>query len=165
MKTKTSAIKSDSIMTTPASWLENHSKTCPFREEFGFDCLGCGFQRSLIELLNGNLVESFLLYPALIPILCLIFFFFIHLIFKINKGDKILKYLFYISASTVLISYAIKTACWVSHKAETRLIASLRRQILHLIKYFHLTISNERCSGFVIPSLNNLAFQIRKSKM
>jgi len=49
-------------------WLQNHLLTCPFKKLTGFDCPGCGFQRSIIALLQGDLFKSLALYPATIPI-------------------------------------------------------------------------------------------------
>lgn len=42
---------------------------CPSKSMTGLDCPGCGMQRSVIALLEGNLWESFTLYPALLPLL------------------------------------------------------------------------------------------------
>lgn len=47
---------------------------CAYRELFGIDCPFCGGQRSLVLLLQGRLLESFLLFPALIPLAVTPFF-------------------------------------------------------------------------------------------
>jgi len=49
--------------------LQNFLIPCPFKKLTGFDCPGCGFQRSLIALFKGNINKSLHLYPATIPIL------------------------------------------------------------------------------------------------
>lgn len=51
------------------SWLQNHLLPCPFKYLTGIDCPGCGFQRSVIALIQGNLHQSLHLYPAAIPLL------------------------------------------------------------------------------------------------
>lgn len=51
------------------AWLENNMVPCQYNLFFGISCPMCGFQRSLVELLKGNFIESFLLFPALIPFL------------------------------------------------------------------------------------------------
>lgn len=51
------------------SWLEQHQLPCLFKTVFHVDCPGCGFQRSFIALLKGNISQSFKFYPALIPML------------------------------------------------------------------------------------------------
>jgi hypothetical protein len=50
-------------------WLQNHLLTCPFKKLTGIDCPGCGLQRSVIALLQGDIIKSIQLYPATIPIL------------------------------------------------------------------------------------------------
>ena len=46
------------------TWLEQSELPCLFKKYFHVDCPGCGFQRSIIELLKGNIGESFLLFPT-----------------------------------------------------------------------------------------------------
>jgi hypothetical protein len=89
-------------------WLESHLLTCPYKALTGFDCLGCGMQRSFIELLKGNLSESLHLYPALLPILFTLIYTMFHLKFSYRRGAGIIKYSFISSAAIVLISYIIK---------------------------------------------------------
>jgi len=38
---------------------------CPFHQLTGLDCPFCGMQRSFVELLNGNLIEAFMLNPII----------------------------------------------------------------------------------------------------
>lgn len=89
-------------------WLEEHLMACPYKKYFNIDCMGCGMQRSFIELLKGNLVESFMLYPALLPIIAMILFLPLHLVFKFKHGASVLKYFFIFNISIVVISYIIK---------------------------------------------------------
>lgn len=42
---------------------ENFMLPCLFREYFGFDCPGCGFQRSVASLIRGEFGVAFALYP------------------------------------------------------------------------------------------------------
>lgn len=44
---------------------------CAYKEIFGIDCPTCGAQRSLALLLEGDIIESFKMYPPLIPVLFL----------------------------------------------------------------------------------------------
>ena len=88
--------------------LREHPLSCSFKHNFHIQCPGCGFQRSLIALLEGNFTESFKLYPALIPLLLLWLILLLHLIFKFRHGASIIKYLFLFCASVIFISYLIK---------------------------------------------------------
>ncbi len=73
------------------------------------DCPGCGMQRAIIELLKGNIWESILLYPALLPTIFLFIFLILHLIFKFKKGALILKISFIFTVSIIIINFIIKT--------------------------------------------------------
>lgn len=74
-------------------WLESKMSPCFYKDNFGVECPGCGFQRSFIELLKGNIVESIKLYPALIPMLSLGILLFAQILFRFEKGWKIIKIL------------------------------------------------------------------------
>lgn len=54
-------------------WLQVHLIPCPFKAITGMDCPGCGFQRSVIALIQGDIHGSLALYPAAIPILAAFF--------------------------------------------------------------------------------------------
>ncbi|HET6990424.1 MAG TPA: DUF2752 domain-containing protein, partial [Bacteroidia bacterium] len=81
----------------------------------GIDCPGCGLQRSFLELLQGNIRESFFLYPALFPILITFIFLAVHLKFRLPNGAKILTGLFIFSATVIMISYILKQVHFHSH--------------------------------------------------
>ena len=89
-------------------WLENHMMPCPYKHYLGIDCPGCGMQRSIIELLKGNLWESFVTYPPLIPMAIMIIYLLLHLIFKFKKGAQIVKYMFIFVAIIITINYISK---------------------------------------------------------
>jgi hypothetical protein len=42
---------------------------CFYYYYFGIECFGCGFQRSLISLVQLDLVTSFRFFPGMIPLL------------------------------------------------------------------------------------------------
>ena len=89
-------------------WLENHLQPCIYKQSLGIECLGCGFQRSLIALLKGNIWESIMLYPGLIPMILLFAVLLLHLIFHLKNGATLLKYLFIADMTIILINYIIK---------------------------------------------------------
>lgn len=89
-------------------WLEQHMLACPNKVFFGLECPGCGMQRSIIELLKGNFLESLKLYPALLPILFTLMFLGFHLRYKYINGAKILQYSYITSASIVLVTFILK---------------------------------------------------------
>lgn len=86
-------------------WLESHQQSCSFRDHFGVVCPGCGLQRSIIELMKGNLFGSISLYPALIPILTMFAFLALHLAFRFRNGAFILKIMFIVNISLISLNY------------------------------------------------------------
>lgn len=60
------------------SWLEERELPCLFKKYFHLDCPGCGFQRSFIALLKGNISESFLLFPTTFALVLFFVFFFLN---------------------------------------------------------------------------------------
>jgi len=89
-------------------WLEAHQLPCMFKAATDMDCPGCGIQRSFILLLKGNVPESFLQYPALVPVCLLFIFLLLHILFKIKNGAAILKFAYIFCAGFILVSYIYK---------------------------------------------------------
>jgi hypothetical protein len=90
-------------------WLQNHLIPCPFKYLTGIDCPGCGFQRSLIALLQGDITKSFALYPATIPLLLFWTYGIADIYLKLDTSKFVVKKtLFIIVGSIVLVSYCIK---------------------------------------------------------
>jgi Protein of unknown function (DUF2752) len=89
-------------------WLEKHLQPCFYKEYFGIECPGCGMQRSFIELLKGHLIESLLLYPALIPTFFLLVYLVLHLKFQFKNGAIILKITFFFIVLLTLSNYIYK---------------------------------------------------------
>ena len=89
-------------------WLKHHLLTCPSKQFFHFDCPGCGLQRSVIALFEGNLVESFQLYPATIPMVFCLIFTALHLKFKFKYGPEVIKVTFIFIALIIVIFYVYK---------------------------------------------------------
>ena len=86
----------------------SHLIPCPVKYLTGYDCPGCGFQRSLIALLDGNVQQSVHLYPATIP---LIFTFLVSIIANFllrEKSKMLINGLFMLSGSIVVLSYIFK---------------------------------------------------------
>jgi hypothetical protein len=90
------------------NWLQQHLIPCPFKKLTGIDCPGCGFQRSVIALLKGDLAGSIHLYPATIPILFTTLFVFVAIKLNWDKRHLVKKTLYMITGSVILASYAWK---------------------------------------------------------
>ncbi len=70
-------------------WLENHTFPCPFKMMTGCDCPGCGLQRSILQMIRGNIQESIQMHPAGIPMVLLLIFIFLQLKMKWSFGSRI----------------------------------------------------------------------------
>ncbi|HEY4151046.1 MAG TPA: DUF2752 domain-containing protein, partial [Chitinophagaceae bacterium] len=67
-------------------WLEANMLSCPSKKYLHIECPGCGLQRSFLLLLKGNLLASFQMYPATIPILAMLTFVALHLKYRFQHG-------------------------------------------------------------------------------
>jgi len=92
--------------------LQNFLIPCPFKKITGIDCPGCGFQRSVLALLNGDLEASVHLYPATIPIVAAVIFSTFNGRVKFAQYAYIKKGLYILSAVVVLVSYTIKISSY-----------------------------------------------------
>ena len=86
-------------------WLESHQLPCYYKKLLGVECLGCGMQTAFILLLKGEIIASVLTYPALIPIMLMIIFLILHILFKFKKGASILKYSFIFTVAIMIFGY------------------------------------------------------------
>ena len=72
------------------------------------ECPGCGFQRSCIALIKGEVFKSVQLYPATIPLLFLIALTFFHIKYKFIHGAVAIKYLQAGVAFVIVVFYIYK---------------------------------------------------------
>ena len=89
-------------------WLESHLGTCRFHEQTDLSCPGCGLQRAVIALLKGDLIESLILFPPLLPLMIMFSFLVVHLIFNLRHGALVLKIMYMANVATILLNFIIK---------------------------------------------------------
>jgi hypothetical protein len=88
--------------------MEEFMLPCLNKQLFGIDCLGCGAQRAFVLVFQGEFTAAFGMFPAIYPIILLLFFLIINLFFKF-KGDWYVKAgLIIVSATTVIAAYLYK---------------------------------------------------------
>jgi len=93
------------------SWLQDHLLPCPFKYLTGIDCPGCGFQRSMVALLKGDIHQSFLLYPPAIPLLIISVWWLADSLFKLDTSKSVVKKtMFIVVALIITVSYIVKMA-------------------------------------------------------
>ena len=90
------------------NWLQNHLLACPFKKLTGIDCPGCGFQRSIIALIKGDIKGSIHLYPAAIPLLATALFVLFAVKLNVDNRNIIKKTLYMVTGSVIMISYILK---------------------------------------------------------
>ena len=90
------------------SLIESNLQPCWFKQLTGADCPGCGVQRAFLLLLKGEIGSSFLMYPALIPVIFLFVFLLIHLFAKFKKGGTYLMYNFLLVMMLIIGNYMLK---------------------------------------------------------
>ncbi len=86
--------------------LEDYMLPCLSKRLFGFDCLGCGMQRSLLFISKGEFIEAFKMYPAIYTILLFFILVTYNFIFKKKKvNPKIIYSLAILNIIIILTSY------------------------------------------------------------
>jgi hypothetical protein len=90
-------------------WLHNYLLPCPFKYLTGIDCPGCGFQRSVLALMRGDIHQSFILYPPAIPLILVLLWGLANKLMGLdNQRHIVKKNMFILMAATIIVSYAIK---------------------------------------------------------
>ena len=75
---------------------------------FGIDCFGCGTQRSLFLLLEGDFVAAFKMFPAIYTTILFFVIVLLHFIDKSRDYTKIMIFLAIFNAVVMIISYFYK---------------------------------------------------------
>lgn len=88
--------------------LEEYMLPCFSKQILGFDCPGCGLQRSVVFLLQGEFLEAFKIYPAIYPIVFLSGFLILNKLFMIKYANKVIVTLMILSVASILTNYILK---------------------------------------------------------
>ena len=88
--------------------LEDFMIPCLSKALFGYECMGCGFQRALVFLWNGSFLEAFYMYAAIYPLIGLFCYLLVTRFYKFQHYKKGINVLSILSITTIIISYTIK---------------------------------------------------------
>lgn len=88
--------------------IEDYMLPCFTKKIFGIDCPGCGMQRALALLLQGDLAAAFEMYPAIFTIIPLLGFLLVDVFFTIKYASKIISILAVVSVTLILTNYLLK---------------------------------------------------------
>ncbi len=88
--------------------MEEHMLPCMNKKLFGIDCPGCGTQRSVALLSQGEFWEAFKMYPAIYTTIPLFIFILLHFIDKSRNYHKLIIIFAIINAVVMIFSYFYK---------------------------------------------------------
>ena len=88
--------------------IENYMLPCLNKSLFGFECMGCGFQRSLLAVFQGQFHKAFVLYPAIFPIITLLTLIVISKFYKFKYHQKSINVVALISIGIIITNHIIK---------------------------------------------------------
>lgn len=88
--------------------LEQYMIPCMNKQLFGFDCPGCGMQRSLALILKGEFTDAFFMFPAIYTMIAFFGFVALNFLDKKRNYHKIIIGLGIINGLIMIISYIYK---------------------------------------------------------
>jgi hypothetical protein len=88
--------------------MEQYMLPCLTKQVLGFDCPGCGLQRSFMLLLKGDVIAAFHMYPAIFTLLPLVFMLILNKFLNLKYGGQIIIALSISSVALILINYILK---------------------------------------------------------
>ena len=81
---------------------------CLNKQLLGFECLGCGGQRALSLLFQGEFVAAFNMYPAIYTLVLFALFIIINLFYKFKNDEKVKIFLVVLNLTIIIVSYIYK---------------------------------------------------------
>ena len=81
---------------------------CMNKSIFGIDCMGCGMQRSILLLLNGDFIEAFKMFPAIYSTILFLVIVILHFVDKSRNYLKLIVASAIFNSLILLIAYAYK---------------------------------------------------------
>lgn len=88
--------------------MEEYMLPCLSKKLFGIDCFGCGIQRSVVLLFQGEFEAAFYMYPAIYSMLLFFLFIGINFLDKTRNYHKIIVAFGIITAIMMVTSYFYK---------------------------------------------------------
>ena len=88
--------------------MEEHMLPCMNKQLFGVECPGCGTQRAIAFLLEGEFYEAFKIFPAIYTLALFFAFLFLHLVDKKRNYSSLVIAIAILNGIIILVSYAYK---------------------------------------------------------
>ncbi len=87
---------------------EDQMLPCLSKQLLDLECPGCGLQRSVVLLLQGEFKASFLMYPGLYPLMLLFALILFDRIFNLSFGQRGIAILGLLTVGTILTNFIIR---------------------------------------------------------
>ncbi|MFT4612712.1 MAG: hypothetical protein ACI8QQ_001537 [Psychroserpens sp.] len=88
---------------------EDYMLPCLNKKLLGLDCMGCGMQRSIALILNGDFIAAFQMYPAIYSLIALVSVIFLNYFKNFKHAYKIIIILAILNAILILGNFIYKT--------------------------------------------------------
>lgn len=88
--------------------IEDYMLPCFTKKLFGFDCPGCGLQRALVSLFQGDFSAAWEMYPAIFTIIPLLGVLVANQLFQIKYANKLIILLLIPTVTLILTNYISK---------------------------------------------------------
>jgi hypothetical protein len=88
--------------------MEENMLPCMNKQFFGVECPGCGTQRAIAFLLEGEFYEAFKIFPAIYTLALFFVFLLLHLLDQKRNYTKLVIAIAILNGAVILIAYFIK---------------------------------------------------------
>jgi hypothetical protein len=88
--------------------MEEYMLPCLNKKLLGIECMGCGMQRAIALIFQGEFIAAFQMYPAIYSLIALFITIGINIFFKFKYSNKIITALAILTVATIIISFTIK---------------------------------------------------------
>jgi len=88
--------------------VKDYMLPCLNKRLFGFDCPGCGLQRSVLLLFKGEFLAAFQMYPAIYTLIPLFGFIILNKLFTIRYANQFIIGLSISSVTLIVINFILK---------------------------------------------------------
>ena len=89
--------------------IEDYMLPCLNKKLFGIECMGCGLQRSVSLLLQGEFKEAFFMYPAVYTLIALFGIIGLSFFKSFKYSNKIITVLAVINGIIIISNFIFKT--------------------------------------------------------
>jgi hypothetical protein len=89
--------------------MEDYMLPCLNKRLFGVECMGCGLQRALALIFQGEFTAAFNMYPAVYSLVALFIIIAINAFKNFKNANKIILILFILNVIIITSAFIIKT--------------------------------------------------------